>query len=590
MLSKSTSRPPSTNWQQRIMYIVVLLTCTYTLALDIADVDLWGHVQYGRDVFVDGEIAPTTTYSYTAEGHRWVNHENLAEITFAFLYDQCGLYGLILFKFLLSLGLFGLVMKISRRKGADFVTTASVCMLLAACMSFFWSYRPQLLSFSCFALMLWLLDYCFRDWQDNWHLIHDRKFDWESGKPIQYSSLRMRLLWLGPVILFVWANSHGGFVAGLCIFCAYLVFRSIEAMVRMGNNANGIVKRFALMSFAAIGATMINPYGAELHWWLLSSLGEPRPEIEEWAPTDFSKLVGQTLIVAIAVTGFALAFSKKQRDFTHILILGITLWQGITHYRHIPFFVIPMALWVPIHFQSAVSRFRKLPETMKKSGEATASTSSASPVFAKVFLLFVFILGGMLGSRLLSIRVERKDFPVTAFAYMADNNINGRMVVTYDWAQYAIAAFCTEDTNNAGALAFDGRFRTCYPQVIVDMHFDFVMGYPGDQYRFRGEFSPPFDPTMALTHGEPEIVVIDRSQLHSTKTMQENADWWCLLYQDSIAQVWGVRTKYDDPTSPSFIAESDRRITDHPQTGWVAWPALPEWKRSNFRATQIASQ
>ena len=61
--------------------------------------------------------------------------------------------------------------------------------------------------------------------------------------------------------------------------------------------------------------------------------------------------------------------------------------------------------------------------------------------------------------------------------YVADQELTGKLVVTFRWAQYAIAAFNPRSHGDDGLLvAFDGRFRTCYPQEIVDMYFDFATG------------------------------------------------------------------------------------------------------------------
>ena len=75
----ATQGQRSTRWLDRAILCATLLTCAIALAPNVPDPDLWGHVQYGRDWLAQG-FHTTTTYSYTAEGYRWVNHENLAEL------------------------------------------------------------------------------------------------------------------------------------------------------------------------------------------------------------------------------------------------------------------------------------------------------------------------------------------------------------------------------------------------------------------------------------------------------------------------------------------------------------------------------
>jgi hypothetical protein len=75
-------RSVSAGWLPRAVFTAMLLTCAVAVSPNLPDPDLWGHVQYGRDLMVDG-LPATTTYSYSAIGYRWINHENLAELLLA---------------------------------------------------------------------------------------------------------------------------------------------------------------------------------------------------------------------------------------------------------------------------------------------------------------------------------------------------------------------------------------------------------------------------------------------------------------------------------------------------------------------------
>src|SRR5881409_3818026 len=62
---------------------LLLVGCLVVLSIaHQVDPDLWGHVRYGQDVLVAHALPATATHTYTAAGHPWINHENLAEITF----------------------------------------------------------------------------------------------------------------------------------------------------------------------------------------------------------------------------------------------------------------------------------------------------------------------------------------------------------------------------------------------------------------------------------------------------------------------------------------------------------------------------
>ena len=108
------------------------------------------------------------------------------------------------------------------------------------------------------------------------------------------------------------------------------------------------------------------------------------------------------------------------------------------------------------------------------------------------------------------------------------------------------------------------------------MNFDFIIGNQGAGSRFRGPDSGPIDPTRVLEYKSPELVVISRRQQPAIDVMQTQTELWSLLYQDSLAQVWGIKSKFDNPRHDSYLPPSSRQISDQPQTGYATWPALPQ--------------
>jgi len=236
------------------MLLATLLTCAVALSPNSADPDLWGHVQYGRDALAEG-LPATTSYSYTAEDYRWINHENLAELLLAAGIDTIGPIGMLIAKCLLGVGLVSLIMLHAVRRGAALLTVCAVALLVAVNLSYFWSMRPHVLSCLFYTLMLTLLSWCFAGWEGRCQiprLERDRLPD-----ELEYSSRRLRYLWLAVPLFFLWANSHGGFVAGYCIYAAYLALRGFEAVVRNGRGAFGLLRRLTMMIVAAGLATLM---------------------------------------------------------------------------------------------------------------------------------------------------------------------------------------------------------------------------------------------------------------------------------------------------------------------------------------------
>ncbi len=107
------------------------------------------------------------------------------------------------------------------------------------------------------------------------------------------------------------------------------------------------------------------------------------------------------------------------------------------------------------------------------------------------------------------------------------------------------------------------------------MHFDFFAGPGGPSERYRSPHSPPVDPFRILRYRDPDLVLIKRSQRRAVQQMERASQQWTLLYQDSLAQLWGRRTKFDDPESPEYLAPVWRQFRERPQQGIAAWPAAP---------------
>jgi len=499
-------------------------------------------------------------------------------------------------KCLLGTAVVGVMLWRALRQGSGLIAACAFALLVALALGNHWSLRPQIASYVCFTLLLGLLSYCFEGWEGDWRLAAPWLPNWigqssTSDQELQYSLPRLKLLWLVPPLFVIWTNSHGGFLAGLLVYLTYLTLRGVEAVSHKGREADGLVVRFGLMGAAAIAATFLNPYGPLFHIWLFNDLKVPRPEIVEWhSPELFNTQFFPFWLLLVASVG-SLVGSRKPRDFTQVVILGLILWQSLVHHRHIAFLAIACGWWLPMHWDSllvrlGVSHRFKTDEELKfgwAPPENTAFTASfplrTQQIFAASIVLAICITTGRLSYRLTTLKVERDQYPVAAFDYIARQGLTGKMVCTFNWAQYAIAAFGPHDPGQPGILVqVDGRCRTSYSQEMLDMHFDFLMGQIDPRQRYRDPASGPFDPTRVLNVERPDLVLISRLQQPSVEVMQQQKDRWTLLYQDGLAQLWGRSSRYNDPNSAFYVEPRNREVGESAQGGLARWPALPKYE------------
>lgn len=547
--------------------LAVLMLGLSVITTTCADPDLWGHIQYGREVLRDGVLPETATWTFAAEGARWVNHENIAELLLAWSFDTFGTPGLTSLKLLLAVLLLGSMMISVRTAGASWIATGLIVVLVCANMQFHWHFRPQILTYTSLAgmLLIWRCTFC----------------DFQLQKPSVRKHLLRRQIWLWclPPLMCFWTNSHGGFAAGLAILSAAHGLACFQLLLSTRLRYWKLLVNISLVTVACFAASLVNPYGTGLWKFMLDALLLPRPEISDWGRLELltTESIRFWALMLIAVVAWKPVFRQRWIQTTILLLL---LWQGLSHCRHLSIFAVVCGFWIPGPLTERLSRFvqRLSSAYVKQQSLSPVRSPAAQPSLAAGIALTLLIAASMLslGSRLNTVDVDRNEFPVSAMQYLHDHKLSGKTVVTFNWAQYAIGCFAQDpQTFGLSRVAVDGRFETCYPREITDIYFDFWMGTPNSNARYRSPKSGPFDATKALTFLDPELVLLCRHQLPSVRVMQNHAADWTLLYQDSLAQIWGRTSRYGDPKSADFIAPEHRQITDDVQKGNVSYPAYP---------------
>lgn len=410
--------------------VASLLACLFILSQRFIDPDLWGHIQYGADWINAGEMPLTASHTYADPNYVWVNHENISELVMAVVHQYFGGYGLVIGKCLLGLGVLWLIRWNAIRNGVRETIASLILLPVAYSLASSWCVRPQLASFLCFALMMLILESVDRNRE-----LH-QSFRWH--------------IWLLVPLVTIWTNSHGGFLAGVCVLLAWLSLTGGRAVLACGWQASQkLLLQSVLVGGGIVLAPFVNPYGADLPYWLARSLGESRPEINEWASIIEQPIYCYPWGWVFGIAALSWACSKSKRNWVQLVIFVLVTLQSFQHLRHIPFMGLLLGFWIPPHLESMFALLRKpMPEEVQRS-DRSLRTSRWRYGFA------VLAMAGLLIYQLSQFGVRRDKYPVAAAEFMAKHDLNGRIVVTFDWAQYAIAAL------PGSTVGFDGRFRTC---------------------------------------------------------------------------------------------------------------------------------
>jgi len=414
--------------------ILCLATAFYLFSYVTADPDLWGHLKFGADHWHTGYMANEDPYSFTAHGHRWINHEWLAELLFYLTYRFFGDPGLLFGKLAIGLSVVWILLKMCdmRRHHPLSLAFGMILAIYAARMGFM--IRPQLFSFLFFAAFLYLLHlYFFKD--------------------------KNRLFFL-PLLMAAWVNLHGGFIMGWALIIGVTGWKTLER-IACRKPVPQLGQLWVWLMVVSI-ATLANPYGYRLLVFLCQTLSVPRA-ITEWAPIEIWSLSHVRFKVMAGLFLALLAFNFRRVEGWEVAAIGAILFAAFRYQRHTPFFAMAAAPFV-VHWLTETAGDVKNRLHQARLGRTANIT---------IAVAFLLLTGYQLYSGLYMyvaaqgrIIVNPAEYPVGAVRFLKGNNVKGNLLLPFNWGEYAIwhlYPLCR--------VSIDGRFRTAYPEAVIKDHF-----------------------------------------------------------------------------------------------------------------------
>jgi hypothetical protein len=278
----------------------------------LADGDTGWHIRTGEYILKTHTVPVWDLFSYTTPGTHWYAWEWLADVVFGGLHQVAGLKGVVLF----SGAVICLTMVILFRhmiwRGASLHIAVFLTIFLANALQFHYLARPHIFTTLFAVTALWMLD---RDW-----------------------SRPSRAVWLMIPLTVLWTNVHGGFL----ILIIALGFFAVSALLRHEGHR---FKRYAVLSVACATATLVNPYGWQLHrhvWEYLRSDFLMR-NIDEFQSPLFrqdSILQFEILLILGLVCTFELVRTRRYHE-----ALLVVFWAhgALTSARHITIYAVVAA-------------------------------------------------------------------------------------------------------------------------------------------------------------------------------------------------------------------------------------------------------
>lgn len=447
----------------------------------VADPDLWGHVRFGQDIIRTGSIIQTDTYSYRTAGRAWINHEWLAEVLFAAIYNADGPRGLIVAKVLVSLAIVGLCYAHLRRRGLGPLPSAILPILAAIPFRMgLATVRPQVLTYVLFLVELLVLE--------------------------RAAAGRTAGLWILPVLFAAWVNLHGGVLAGVGVLGLWVVVRLLE----QGPPSIGRLAAIIAPGIVSMLALLLNPYGAALIGFLLRTATVPRPEISEWTPLGLASLPGLFFLGLLGIGILGLIGSRKRRGPSAVMIFAVSALLPFVANRHYPLFALSLFVLVGEHIADAWARLVSIRPWL----------AGPRRVLAVLCLVGALASLAMSPRRFGCIRVEPFyfSFPARAVALLERGGFRGNIAVPFDWGEYVIWHL-----GPAAKVSIDGRRETIYSDESYRQSRDLELGTRVWDASLK---APPATDLVIAPNGSPTANLLARTS------------GWLALYQDTCCAIF----------------------------------------------------
>jgi hypothetical protein len=157
---------------------------------------------------------------------------------------------------------------------------------------------------------------------------------------------RCSTLWLLPLFA-VWANVHGGFVAGLILLGAALGLEMTQGLLALSPEqrraARGRAGYLGLLLGGVFLATLVNPYGMGLYRWVCQLLGDPyfMDLHQEWRSPDFHGKGAMRFELLMLLLPLLLAVTRRRPNLVELGLAILWLHFALAGFRYV-------ALWALI--------------------------------------------------------------------------------------------------------------------------------------------------------------------------------------------------------------------------------------------------
>jgi len=392
----------------------------------LGDADIGWHIRTGEWI-LDHHAVPThDLFSFSKPGAPWFAWEWLSDILFALTFRAAGFKGVVLLAGVV-IGLYStIVLRYTFWRGANAMIALPLVLLGVGSSTVHFLARPHVFTFLFLAVALWLIEW-------------DRR-------------QRTRYVWLLVPLTVVWVNLHGGFFMFLACLGLLVAGSAVEDCLdrimsgrRMsGGRGSPNVRRYAVLFCGCAAASLLNPYGIQLHRHIAEYLRSDwiRNNIQEFqAPTFRSE--GQlqfevVLILALLVVTLLL----RGRRITEALWVIFLAHSALTSLRHAPLLALVAIPLIAEELSSLWKRWAgKLPQNSVFGTLHTLGWDLAEPFRRSSIWIALTVIVVACAPLPWPADFPQELFPSTVVAHHRQRFETGRVLTTDQWGDYLIFHF-----------------------------------------------------------------------------------------------------------------------------------------------------
>jgi len=373
-----------------------------------ADGDLPHHMAVGKYV-LQGHLPPIIDiFSYTRNGVPIAPHKWLSGVFFYLAYLVFDERGIVILSALLLALTFALIYSDGVKRSGTRLPVFFLVAWGAAVTSLHWISRPHLFTMLLFAI---------------WLILNERL---ASGKKAP--------IWYFAVLMLLWNNIHGEFIAGFLVTGATLAGWLWEYFFDRANVDVKVGKRLGIVLAAITFVTLVNPVSFRALFTVTNWLGNDylMSHTNETIPPNFADPAFIILLALLVFSIFLLVIKRERLPARMALILAGFSAMVLLSARNVHFYgvVAPFVLVSVFSKQQVVSLLRRFEGLLEKiEGQIRGIYWPIFTVIIGIILLAVTPLG----------KIEHFSptfFPIQATEWLKVNPQEGNMFNTFDWGGY----------------------------------------------------------------------------------------------------------------------------------------------------------